>query len=60
MRSSHPDLRCGIFASSLVGSDDPELVKMLWTDETGKAQAVTAGHSSRGKAAQAVGTSSAH
>jgi hypothetical protein len=42
-----------------VGSDDPELVKMLWTDETGKAQAVTAGHSCWGKAAQAVGTSSA-
>jgi len=43
-----------------VGSDDPELVKMLWTDETGKAQAATAGHSCWGKAAQAVGTSSAH
>jgi hypothetical protein len=41
-----------------VGSDNPELIKTLWTDETGKAQALTAGHSCWVKAAQSVGNSS--
>jgi len=40
-----------------VGSDDPEVTKMLWTDETGRAQPVTFGYSCWVKAAQSVGSS---
>jgi hypothetical protein len=39
-----------------VGSDNPELVKMLWTDQSGKAQPVTDSSSCWVKAAQSVGT----
>jgi hypothetical protein len=38
-----------------VSWDDPELVKMMWTDETGKAQAVTAGHSCWGTLRKELG-----
>jgi hypothetical protein len=39
-----------------VGSDNPELVRMLWTDQSGKAQPVTDNNSCWAKAAQSVGT----
>jgi hypothetical protein len=39
-----------------VGSDNSELVKMLWTDQSGKAQPVTDNNSCWAKAAQSVGT----
>jgi hypothetical protein len=42
-----------------VGSDSPELVKMLWTDQSGKAQPVTDNNSCWVKAAQSVGTARA-
>jgi hypothetical protein len=38
-----------------VGSDNPELVKMLWTDQSGRAQPVTDNNSCWAKAAQSVG-----
>jgi hypothetical protein len=38
-----------------VGSDNPELMKTLWVDETGKANPMTAGYSCWVKAAQSVG-----
>jgi hypothetical protein len=42
-----------------VGSDNPELVKMLWTDQSGKAQPVTDTNSCWVKAAQSIGTAGA-